>query len=182
MPEPHVACIAAQVLAGLAFLHSHDVLHRDVKPGNVLHNERGDVKLTDFGISKELTATLLADTFLGTSLYLAPERARGEPYGFASDVWSHGIVSVELAMGRHPFPNMASFLELCDALFRRPEPRLPETFSPDAQSFVAAQLLRAADARLDARTLLQHPFLQCASRQDFVAFLRGLEEPRSEES
>ena len=64
----HAAC-GSQVLVGLGYLHSRDVLHRDIKPENILHNERGDVKLTDFGISKELTSALkTADTFIGTSL------------------------------------------------------------------------------------------------------------------
>jgi serine/threonine protein kinase len=135
------------------------------------------VKLTDFGISKELTSALkTADTFVGTSLYMAPERAHGAPYSFASDVWSHGIVSLELLTGQHPFPARASFLELYDALFRQPEPRLEDTFTEDAQTFVAVQLRRDANARLDARMLMDHPFLQHTSKEDFVTFLHGLEQ------
>ena len=68
VPEPHLACLSSQVLVGLKFLHHYSLLHRDIKPENVLHNDQGEVKLTDFGISKEMNQTIqVAHTFIGTA-------------------------------------------------------------------------------------------------------------------
>ena len=94
VPEPHLSSLCSQVLVGLQFLHSNSILHRDIKPENVLCNDRGEAKLTDFGLSTELTLHFqVANTFLGTSTYIAPERANGDFYSFSSDVWSFGLVS-----------------------------------------------------------------------------------------
>merc|ERR1719271_1427003 len=81
--EPEVAAIFRQVLDGLAFLHKNSILHRDIKPENILLNDAGDVKLTDFGISKIMSDAggSLAKTFLGTCMYMSPERADGTSYG-----------------------------------------------------------------------------------------------------
>eukprot|EP00439_Symbiodinium_sp_Y106_P013596 s7427_g1.t4 len=101
VPPNHVACIAAQIMRGLEHLHSRRLLHRDIKPENVLHNGLGQVKLTDFGISKDLTSTAgVAASFVGTANYMSPERALGKDYSFRSDVWSAGMVVFELAHGQ----------------------------------------------------------------------------------
>ncbi|CAJ1432699.1 unnamed protein product, partial [Effrenium voratum] len=80
------------------------MLHRDIKPENILHNRAGEVKLTDFGIAKDLDKTLaMAGTFVGTVTYMSPERCLGQDYSFASDIWSVGMVIFELSTGRYPF-------------------------------------------------------------------------------
>ncbi|CAK9079342.1 unnamed protein product [Durusdinium trenchii] len=101
VPPEQLACVAAQVVRGLAHLQSRRLLHRDVKPENVLHNSLGQVKLTDFGISKDLTSTAgVAASFVGTANYMSPERALGKDYSFRSDVWSAGMVVLEMANGK----------------------------------------------------------------------------------
>merc|ERR1719159_1860531 len=119
----------------------------------------------------------VAKTFLGTMVYMSPERADGKPYSFSSDLWSTGLVAYELATGSFPFPPMSDFLQLHEALFHAPEPRLPATFSSEAQAFVAAQLLRDAGARASAEELLQHAFLaasgRAAPREDLARWLRA---------
>jgi len=176
LPEPHLACVCQQVLVGLQYLHDRSYLHRDIKPENVLHNDKGEVKLTDFGISKEFTSTIqLANTFLGTSTYMSPERANGDSYSYSSDIWSLGMVGYELATGSYPFPSMTNFPQLHDALFHRPEPRLPPESSEDAQSFIALQLVRDLNDRANSAQLLTHPFVATASqREDFIEFLHQL--------
>lgn len=89
------------ILAGLTYLYNtHKIIHRDIKPSNVLMTHKGDFKLCDFGVSRELTNSLLmADTFVGTSTYMSPERIQGLAYGVKSDVWSMGLMLYELATG-----------------------------------------------------------------------------------
>lgn len=98
-----VGKIALAVLEGLAYLYdSHRIIHRDIKPSNILCNSRGQIKLCDFGVSGELINSI-ADTFVGTSTYMSPERIQGAQYTVKSDVWSLGITLIELALGRFPF-------------------------------------------------------------------------------
>lgn len=89
------------ILSGLTYLYTtHKIIHRDIKPNNVLMTHRGDFKLCDFGVSRELTNSLaMADTFVGTSMYMSPERIQGMDYGVKSDVWSTGLMLIELASG-----------------------------------------------------------------------------------
>lgn len=89
------------MLSGLTYLYTtHKIIHRDIKPLNVLMNHRGEFKLCDFGVLRELTNSLaMADTFVGTSTYMSPERIQGLTYGVKSDVWSMGLMLLELALG-----------------------------------------------------------------------------------
>lgn len=91
------------ILSGLTYLYNtHKIIHRDIKPSNVLMTHKGEFKLCDFGVSRELTNSLLmADTFVGTSTYMSPERIQGLAYGIKSDVWSMGLMLYELATGRY---------------------------------------------------------------------------------
>ncbi|KDE04998.1 STE/STE7/MEK1 protein kinase [Microbotryum lychnidis-dioicae p1A1 Lamole] len=103
IPEPILGKIALAVVSGLTYLYDvHKIMHRDVKPSNVLLNSAGQIKICDFGVSGELINSI-ADTFVGTSTYMSPERISGDPYTVKSDVWSLGITLVELAIGRFPF-------------------------------------------------------------------------------
>ncbi|GAA5834207.1 hypothetical protein JCM3766R1_004489 [Sporobolomyces carnicolor] len=103
IPEPILGKIAFAVVSGLTYLYEvHKIMHRDVKPSNILLNSAGQIKICDFGVSGELINSV-ADTFVGTSTYMSPERISGDPYTVKSDVWSLGITLVELAIGRFPF-------------------------------------------------------------------------------
>jgi len=100
----NVVCLVAHsVLEGLTYLYDvHRIIHRDIKPSNILLNSDGSIKLIDFGVSGELINSI-ANTFVGTSIYMSPERIQGAEYSVKSDVWSLGITLVELANGRFPF-------------------------------------------------------------------------------
>ncbi|KAJ3929373.1 MAG: ste7-like protein [Lentinula lateritia] len=105
--RPIPICIVRQaakrVLGGLVYLYeAMGVLHRDIKPSNILLNSEGQVKLCDFGVSGELENSV-AKTFVGTSVYMSPERIQGSDYSVKSDVWSLGITLIELAHGCFPF-------------------------------------------------------------------------------
>ncbi|WP_262412755.1 serine/threonine-protein kinase [Actinacidiphila acidipaludis] len=105
-PE-HVADIAAQAAAGLAAAHRQGVVHRDIKPGNLMQDGHGTVKIADFGIARFVddagAALTSAGQIVGTSLYLAPERALGKPAGPESDVYALGCVLYQLLVGEPPF-------------------------------------------------------------------------------
>ncbi|KAI0786802.1 kinase [Abortiporus biennis] len=103
-----VAMVAWGVLEGLTYLYDvHRIIHRDIKPSNILFNSKGQIKVCDFGVSGELVNSI-ADTFVGTSTYMSPERIQGAQYTVKSDVWSLGISLIELALGRFPFSDSAS--------------------------------------------------------------------------
>ncbi|XP_042583687.1 dual specificity mitogen-activated protein kinase kinase 5 isoform X2 [Cyprinus carpio] len=105
IPEHVLGRIAVAVVKGLTYLWSLKILHRDVKPSNMLVNTRGQVKLCDFGVSTQLVNSI-AKTYVGTNAYMAPERISGEQYGIHSDVWSVGISFMELALGSFPYPQI----------------------------------------------------------------------------
>ncbi|EPT05278.1 hypothetical protein FOMPIDRAFT_1039674 [Fomitopsis schrenkii] len=109
-----VAKVALAVLEGLTYLYDvHRIIHRDIKPSNILFNSRGQIKICDFGVSGELINSI-ADTFVGTSTYMSPERIQGAQYTVKSDVWSLGISLIELALGRFPFSDSDDDSDLSD--------------------------------------------------------------------
>lgn len=161
VPPTQLSCIAQQIMKGLNHLHNRRVLHRDIKPENILHNRAGEVKLTDFGIAKDLSTTLaMAGTFVGTVTYLSPERCLGQDYSFASDIWSVGMVVYEMATGRYPFADISTFPVLFEHVCEKPEPRLDGgQFPPELCDFVALCLTRDVARRPDTPVLLQHNYV-----------------------
>jgi len=108
IPIEVIGKIAWAVLKGLTYLYDvHRIIHRDIKPSNILCNSAGEIKVCDFGVSGELINSV-ADTFVGTSTYMSPERIQGAQYTVKSDVWSMGISLIELALGRFPFADSDS--------------------------------------------------------------------------
>jgi len=91
------------ICAGLNYLHENNVLHRDLKPANLLVSSDKTIKLSDFGISRELENGESAKTEVGTALYISPERFNFQPYGFPADIWSLGVLLYELCCLSKPF-------------------------------------------------------------------------------
>ena len=100
--EKVLAKLAESIIKGLEYLHQCRIIHRDVKPSNILVRRDGQMKLCDFGVSGELINSV-AGTFTGTATYMAPERIMGHSYTITSDVWSVGVTILELALNRYPF-------------------------------------------------------------------------------
>mmetsp|Transcript_6390 Transcript_6390/g.19380 ORF Transcript_6390/g.19380 Transcript_6390/m.19380 type:complete len:452 (+) Transcript_6390:35-1390(+) len=170
LPERIIAAIMYQVLWGLAYLHFENRLHRDVKPANVLVNSRGEVKLSDFGISRELSESTdqIASTMVGTFRYMSPERLHGSSYSFESDVWSVGVVTLDAARGEPLFSSGATPVEIVqlvkdDDFARRALRDAPRRLSATFESFVVACLSLDPATRPSCDALLNdHPWLATA--------------------
>ena len=159
--------ITEAILNGLNYLYeTHRIMHRDIKPSNVLVNSKGHIKLCDFGVSGELVNSI-ADTFVGTSTYMAPERIQGAKYSIKSDIWSVGLTIMELAIGRFPFDasdaaagDRASagpmgILDLLQQIVHEPAPALPKSdaFPPILDQMIQKCLLKNPDERPTPRQL-----------------------------
>src|SRR3712207_1884500 len=105
LPPQMAAAVALQTAEALQAAHKKGIIHRDIKPRNILITDSGDVKVTDFGIARaaEATTTSNLGDILGTAKYMSPEQAMGEPVGPASDLYSLGVVLYEMLTGRVPF-------------------------------------------------------------------------------
>jgi serine/threonine protein kinase len=143
LPPDEAVEILAQSCRGLAYAHRHDVIHRDVKPGNLLRSRDAMVKLADFGIAKaaEQSDITKVGSVLGTAAYLSPEQARGEPAGPASDMYALGVVAYQLLAGRLPY-EAASLTDLARMQESGPPARLDE-ITDDVSPALAATVARA---------------------------------------
>ncbi|GAA5999763.1 hypothetical protein JCM10207_005897 [Rhodosporidiobolus poonsookiae] len=167
VPEDVLARVTASMVHGLKFLKDElKIMHRDVKPTNVLVNQKGYVKLCDFGVSGQLDRSI-AKTNIGCQSYMAPERIKGESQGApssytaSSDVWSLGLSIIEAAIGHYPYPpeTYQNVFAQLTAIVHGDPPALPETYSETARDFVAQCLIKQADKRPTYAQLLAHPWL-----------------------
>ena len=178
LTETQIGAVMAGALDGLLFLHRSQKIHRDVKAGNLLLAEDGQVKLADFGVTAQLGSTISKrGTVIGTPFWMAPEVIAGGPdqmkgYNEKADVWSLGITAIELAEGSPPnasmHPMRAIFL-----IPTQPPPKLGDSYSPPFAAFVAACLVKEADERPSTSELATHPFV-AASREGAAAVLSRL--------
>ncbi|KAK6139640.1 hypothetical protein DH2020_026624 [Rehmannia glutinosa] len=164
IPEPYLAAICTQ--RPLVSSSRKTYYPRDLKPSNLLINHRGEVKITDFGVSAILASTSgLANTFVGTYNYMSPERILGGNYGYRSGIWSLGLVLLECATGEFPFSSpqpegWANVYELMETIVDQPAPCAPsDLFSPEFCSFISACVQKDPKDRLSANELMAHPFI-----------------------
>lgn len=193
IPENILGKITLAVLKGLSYLRDkHAIMHRDVKPSNILVNSSGEIKICDFGVSGQLIDSM-ANSFVGTRSYMSPERLQGTHYSVQSDIWSLGLSLVEMAIGMYPIPPpdaktlaaifgprsesdspdhtkgprpMAIF-ELLDYIVNEPPPKLPSgIFSDEFKDFVDRCLRKNPDERADLKTLTNHPWIRKAESEN----------------
>ena len=161
LPEPAIAYIVAQSLAGLAYLHAHKTIHRDIKGGNILLTAAGAVKLADFGVSGTLRDTFSRrNTFVGTPYWMAPEVIMEQGYDGKADVWSLGITCFEMAQLLPPYADVHP-MRVLFMVPKRDPPTLddPHAWSPAFAEFLADALTKEPRSRPSAGSLLDHPFL-----------------------
>ncbi|VDM45385.1 unnamed protein product [Toxocara canis] len=172
LPETFVAKCALAIVEGLNFMKEEmNLIHRDVKPSNILLNKQGAVKICDFGISGHLVNSVAKTVNAGCKPYMPPERVEGEKkfeYDVRSDVWSLGITLVEVASGSHPYARWKSPFEQLKQVVNEPAPRLPRDldYSDCFQDFVARCLTKDYDQRVKYPALLAHPFLDQARNDE----------------
>eukprot|EP01060_Flectonema_neradi_P031616 TRINITY_DN4845_c0_g1_i1.p1 TRINITY_DN4845_c0_g1~~TRINITY_DN4845_c0_g1_i1.p1 ORF type:complete len:591 (+),score=91.02 TRINITY_DN4845_c0_g1_i1:119-1774(+) len=164
LDEMITASIVHQLLQALDFLKSQKYLHRDIKPANVLVNERGCVKLADFGAATYAGTIGVAMSFgQGTQAYMSPERLRGDPYSGASDVWSAGLITAELIMGSFPF-SAKGFIEQIDVRKSFSDSLSTNVLLTDRSSevveFIKLSMLPNPEHRATSTQLLAHQFIK----------------------
>jgi mitogen-activated protein kinase kinase len=156
--------ISESVLNGLVYLYSKQIIHRDIKPSNILVTKKGEIKICDFGVSGKLVASI-AETFLGTSYYMAPERIRGQTYKVSADVWSLGLTIMEVAQNRFPFPSVLTPIELVTHIANLPAPELSNEFewSDILKDFLRVCLEKDGEKRPTPKQMLDHTFITDSS-------------------
>ncbi|XP_059406741.1 serine/threonine-protein kinase 36-like isoform X2 [Carassius carassius] len=158
LPENQVREIACQLVSALYYLHSHRILHRDMKPQNILLGKGGVVKLCDFGFARAMSvSTLVLTSIKGTPLYMSPELVEEKPYDHSADLWSLGCILYELHTGAPPFYTNSIF-QLVQLIVRDPV-KWPENMSQDCLSFLKGLLMKDPEKRLSWPDLLIHPFV-----------------------
>ncbi|KAJ3528972.1 hypothetical protein NMY22_g9190 [Coprinellus aureogranulatus] len=162
--ETLVRNFVRQILQGLNYLHERDIIHRDIKGANILVDNKGGVKISDFGISKKVDDNLLGGNRLhrpslqGSVFWMAPEVVKQTKHTKKADIWSVGCLIVEMLTGEHPWAQLTQM----QAIFKigsSAKPAIPSDVSPEAQDFLERTFEINHEARPPANELLQHPWI-----------------------
>ncbi|KAJ1992924.1 ATP binding [Dimargaris cristalligena] len=166
LQETLVRSFVRQILKGLLYLHEREIIHRDIKGGNILVDIKGGIKISDFGISKKIEneedrLSIMSNraSLKGSVFWMAPEVVKKTHYTRKADIWSLGCLVIEMLTGEHPFPN---FTEM-QAMFKigsNTSPTIPHGISDDAHDFLTQTLALNFLERPTADVLLNHPFIQ----------------------
>lgn len=187
--EKIIRLYTKQILMGLEYLHSHQIIHRDIKGANILVDNKGIIKLADFGASRRLEG-LFAQTgegcrsLKGTIFWMAPEVIKQEGYGRQADIWSLGCTVLEMATGTPPWSSR--FADQVSAMFNiattEDPPPMPDDLSDEAKDFLLHCFKRNPKERPNATRLLQHPFVVYSDPKRKIAHpLRASERSESDD-
>jgi len=168
--EPEIACVCKETLEALKYLHENKMVHRDIKSDNILLSKSGDIKLADFGFCCKLkNDNDYRKSVMGTPYWMAPEVIRGLEYSYKADIWSLGIVAIEMADGEPPHMELQPLRALfVIATQSAPTLKEPDKWSSSFKDFLLVTLSKSPDTRATTVELLQHPFLSKACSPDFL--------------
>ncbi|KAH7160006.1 kinase-like domain-containing protein [Dactylonectria estremocensis] len=168
LPEPLVRSFVRQILTGLSYLHNQGIIHRDIKGANILVDNKGTIKISDFGISKKLEASNILSgannnkhrpSLQGSVFWMAPEVVKQTSYTLKADIWSLGCLVVEMMTGSHPFPDCSQLQAIFKIGGGKVAPTIPEHASEDAKLFLAQTFEIDHNLRPSADELILSPFL-----------------------
>ncbi|KAH8702497.1 MAP kinase [Talaromyces proteolyticus] len=170
--EPLIRNFVRQILAGLSYLHSRDIIHRDIKGANILVDNKGGIKISDFGISKRVEASAMLGSsavsgrghlhrpsLQGSVYWMAPEVVRQTAHTKKADIWSLGCLVVEMFIGAHPFPDCSQLQAIFAIGNNQARPPAPEHASKEARAFLDMTFEINHEKRPSADELLESPFL-----------------------
>jgi serine/threonine protein kinase len=180
--EEQISYVIKGTLLGLAYLHKERKIHRDVKAGNILLNEKGEIKLADFGVSGQISDNMAKrKTVTGTPFWMAPEVIQEVGYDFKADIWSLGITLIELAEGAPPYSDMHPMRAIF-MIPSKPPPTLEDNdeveWSKEMKDFLAKCLTKDPDQRPTAEQLLQHAWIKRAPSIECLKELLEFQESR----
>ena len=166
--EPLIRNFVRQIVTGLAYLHGRDIIHRDIKGANILVDNKGGIKISDFGISKKMEASNILTgasnnknrpSLQGSVFWMAPEVVKQTSYTRKADIWSLGCLVVEMMTGTHPFPDCSQLQAIFKIGGAKISPTIPDHASPDAKTFLQQAFEVEHVKRPSAEELLFSPFL-----------------------
>jgi len=170
LQEPLIRNFVRQILDGLTYLHGQDIIHRDIKGANVLVDNKGNIKISDFGISKRVEASALMHapggghmhrpSLQGSVFWMAPEVVKQTAYTRKADIWSLGCLVVEMFTGAHPFPNCSQLQAIFQIGGTGAKPSTPENASEEGKRFLSQTFEIDHEKRPCADELLKHDFLK----------------------
>ncbi|KAI1427059.1 mitogen-activated protein kinase [Xylaria sp. FL1777] len=168
LPEPLVRSFVRQILEGLSYLHNRDIIHRDIKGANILVDNKGTIKISDFGISKKLEASNILSgannnknrpSLQGSVFWMAPEVVKQTSYTRKADIWSLGCLVVEMMTGQHPFPDCSQLQAIFKIGGGKAAPTIPDNASAEAVEFLSRTFEIDHNLRPSADDLRLSPFL-----------------------
>jgi mitogen-activated protein kinase kinase kinase len=166
--EPLIRNFVRQIVTGLAYLHGREIIHRDIKGANILVDNKGGIKISDFGISKKIEASNLLNgagnnknrpSLQGSVFWMAPEVVKQTSYTRKADIWSLGCLVVEMMTGTHPFPDLSQLQAIFKIGGAKISPTIPDHASEEAQTFLKSAFEVEHTKRPSAEELLFSPFL-----------------------
>ncbi|EAY12049.1 AGC family protein kinase [Trichomonas vaginalis G3] len=164
LSEKEVRFYLSEIVLALSYLHSLGIIYRDLKPENILLDEEGHVKLTDFGLSKDLNATSGAQTFCGTYEYIAPEIAQHQPYSYEVDWWAIGILAYEMVMQVTPFFDKSQS-RILEKIVNE-DVSFPVEIPSELASLIAMLLRKDPKKRAKYEDVIHHPFFSGVNWDD----------------